>query len=77
MDEQLVHDLDGVARDVDAALRRCTGERPAFFLAIWTDGWVRFVFKFSQRTDAIQALEETLTRLKEGMPDAQVYEAQP
>lgn len=75
VDIRISQGLQDVAKDLDGALRSIAGERINFSLWVWSDGRTQYISN-AQRADVIKALEETIARWKEGMPDIPAHEVQ-
>jgi hypothetical protein len=73
VDIVLSQSLQDVARGLDDALKAIAGQRINFSLWVWSDGRTQYVSN-AQRADVIKALEETIARWKEGMPDIPAHE---
>lgn len=74
-DRRISGQLQSVAKAVDQALATAAGRRVSFSLFVWTEGRSQYVSNV-QRDDVVRALEETLARWREGMPDVPAHEIQ-
>lgn len=72
-DIKIAQSLQAVAKDLDLALRVVAGERVNFSLLVWTEGRTQYVSN-CERESVARALEETLLRWRQGMPDVPAQE---